>query len=272
MSKENELITVEKNEIFEIKDQSVLEQMSQDAQEYTDDTDLRDVTIARLKLVQAMTPQVKKADPSYIKGLEEGDLLNTLTEDYFKGGEGVYIIPVKRRTTYIEWGDIKKGGGLKNNYGEDSVIFDKTPIDPKEGKRLTPEGNEIVRTHDVYVYMISKDLKKIQVVVISMSKSQEKSYRDWNALIRLLKDKKTGKQLPEYAGCYLLKTIPVSNDKGSWFSFKITFAGYTLALPEIGERIYKEAKEFNNQFGNIEIKVQDIESSGEFIDTPTDKI
>lgn len=275
----NEIAKKEVNtELFAVNN-DLMSKMVEDSKTYKDDTNVEDITIPRLKLVQSATPQAKKADPSYIKGLEEGDLLNTLTNQFVKGEEGAYIVPVKRKVIFLEWGDIKNGGGLKNNFGEDPTVYDRTPRDAEGKKTREIDGvkTEIVKTHEVYAYIISKDFKEVSTAVLSLSKSQEKSMKDWNSLIRLLQDPKTGKQLPEYAGLYMVTTVPASNDKGSWFTYKFASAGYSLAIPGIGTKVYDQAKEFNKTITENKIKVQDYENDkndGEFIDTPdkTEKI
>jgi len=276
MTKENEIVTKESNQLFVVND-NLMSKMSQDAETYVDNTSVDDMTIPRLKLVQSATPQVKKADPSYIKGLEEGDLLDTLTNDFIKGDEGAFIVPVKRRVIFLEWGDIQAGGGLKNNFGEDPTVYNQTPKDA-EGKRtreVDGQKTEIIRTHDTYAYLISKDFKEVKTIVLSLSRSQEKSMKDFNSLIRMLQDPKTGKQLPEYAGVYKITTVPVKNEKGSWFVYKFTAAGYTLAIPEIGERIYNDAKEFYKSISEGSVKVQEYDNEksdkGEFIDELNEK-
>ena len=47
----------------------------------TENMERQDMTLPRLGLCQALTPQRQKADPKYIYGLEEGDFFNTISED-----------------------------------------------------------------------------------------------------------------------------------------------------------------------------------------------
>ena len=259
----NEVVTENNNnnQLFVVND-NLMSKMSQDAETYVDDTNVEDLTIPRLKLVQSATPQVKKADPSYIKGLEEGDLLDTLTNTFIKGEVGAFIVPVKRKVVFLEWNDIQVGGGLRNNFGEDPTVYNQTPKD-SEGKRTREiDGikTEIIKTYDTYAYLISSDFKEVKEIVLSLSRSQEKSMRDFNSLIRMLQDPKTGKQLPEYAGLYKVTTVPVKNDKGSWFVYKFAAAGYTLAIPGIGERVYNEAKKFYENISSGSVKAQEYDN------------
>ena len=52
-----------------------------------------DYAIPFLRVLQSMSPQLKKSDGKYIQGAEEGNLFNTVTESYYDGTEGVEIIP-----------------------------------------------------------------------------------------------------------------------------------------------------------------------------------
>ena len=71
---------------------------------------------------------------------------------------------------------------------------------------------------------------------------------------------------------------PVKNDKGSWFVYKFSAAGYTLSIPGIGERVYNEAKKFYQTITEGKTKVQEYENEknkageGEFIDKLEEKI
>src|SRR5258708_1340743 len=53
---------------------------------------LADVTLPRLGLCQALTPQRIKGDPKHIRNLEEGQFFNTITQEIY--GETVKIVPL----------------------------------------------------------------------------------------------------------------------------------------------------------------------------------
>lgn len=253
----NEIVKKEINSLMFAADDSALSKMSEDAKNHVDDTNPDDIAIPRLRILQSASPEVKKSTPEHIAGAEEGDLINTLSKQIFKAEEGVLFVPAKRRVVYLEWKNIEEGGGLINNFGEDAAPFLNALVD-EVGKRISPEGNEIVKTYDVYGYLVDLTSKKAEEVVLSMSKTQSKKAKQWNAMIRSLTSKE-GNQLPEFAGVYKLITVPESNDKGSWFNYNIELAGYTLAIPEIGESIYKKAKSFSEMISNNEVKAANYE-------------
>jgi hypothetical protein len=244
MSKEmTKVKSVEENGIeFKLEDKSLIDLMTQDAKEYIDLTEVEDLAIPRVRILQSGSKEVKKADPDRIEGAEEGDFLNTLTNEIMKGDAGIYFVPVKRQISYVEWKDLKKGGGLINNFGNDATAYNNAEVDDK-GRHLSKAGNEIIRTSDVYGYIVNTKDSSFTEVLISFTKTQTKKMKKWNTLIRTLLDT-TGKQLPEYAGCYKLTTVPESNDQGSWFNYEVKFAGYTLGIPTIGKMLYNKAKDF----------------------------
>lgn len=254
----NEIAKKEENSnelLFSTNDQELMAQMSADAENYIDDTDVEDLSMPRIRILQSNSEQTKKSNTAeYVKGAEEGDFFNTLTSELFKAEKGVFFVPVKRRIVYLEWRDQSVGGGLVNNYGEDPTAYLNANIN-EDGRKLGSQPNtEIVKTYDFFGYVYDNDKKTFSEVVLSMSKTQVKKAKKFNAMIRSLSDKKTGKQLPEYAGVYKLTTVPESNDKGSWFNYEINFVGFTLALPEVGKTIYSKAKDFADMIRDNSIK------------------
>ncbi len=48
-----------------------------------------DMQIPFIRIIQALSPQLQKDDPLYIKGAEQGDIFNTVTQEMYKADEGV---------------------------------------------------------------------------------------------------------------------------------------------------------------------------------------
>jgi hypothetical protein len=240
-------------------DDSALEIMNSDANEYVDNTSPDDIAIPRIKIIQSGSDEVKKTNPNYIKEADEGDLINTLTKQLVKGDEGFFFVPAYKRIVYLEWKDRAKGGGLVKNYGEDATAFLSAEVSD-DGKRISKQGNEIVKTYDFFGFVVDAKNKKFSEVVISMSKTQAKKAKNWNSIMRQVLSK-DGKQLPIFAVAYKFTTVPESNDKGEWFNYKIEMAGYTLSLPEIGKIIYEKSKSFVETIKDVKINYDDEDSS-----------
>lgn len=253
MSKNKELTTKKENSLMFSIDDSAMNKMNEDAKSYVDNTSPDDIAMPRIKILQSASDEVKKSSPEFITGAEEGDLLNSLSKQVFKGDEGLLFVPAFKRIVYLEWKDRAAGGGLVANYGEDATPFLEAEV-KENGKRISKAGHEIVKTYDFFGYVLDVASSKVSEVVISMSKTQAKKAKNWNTVMRQLTSKE-GNQLPIYAGVYQLNTIAESNDKGSWFNYDIKFVGFTLGVPNIGAKIYDKAESFAKLISENSVKV-----------------
>jgi hypothetical protein len=257
---------------FIVEDEKLLNQMSQDSTQYRDDTAIENITVPRLKIIQSASPERKKSDGAYQEDADEGDFINTLTKELIKGNTGFLFVPVKRQVIYLEWGSLEKGGGLINNYGEDKTVFSKTPISDF-GKRITENGNTIEETHTVFGFIINLEKQEMEPILLSFSKTQIKKMKQWNALIRYFMDKKTNRQLPEFAGVYKITTVTEKNSKGEWYNYEIKQMGKTLGIPNIGQKVYDAAKNFRDMIAHNKTNVSfDEEKQEDEVYTDLDKV
>ena len=52
-----------------------------------------DIQIPFLRIIQALSPQIKKTDSEFIEGASQGDIFNTVTQEVYKADEGVLVVP-----------------------------------------------------------------------------------------------------------------------------------------------------------------------------------
>lgn len=235
-------------------DEKALAMMNEDAANYTDDTSAEDLAMPRIQLLQSSSKQCKKSEDEYIKGAEEGDFFHNLTKAIMEGDKGFYFVPVKRRVIYLHWKDVDAGGGLIANFGEDPTEFMK--VEPNEtGHRRTSDTTEIVKTHETFGYLVNAANKTFSEVLLSLASTSEKKQKRFNSLIRSLTND-AGMTLPEYAGVYKVTSTPEKNDKGSWYTFDFENAGKTLALGDLGMKIYEAAKKFREMIIKSEVNVK----------------
>ena len=251
MTSKKEVAVVKNTQLGSLSEDA-LAIMAKDSGEFVDEVAVEDVAIPRIVILQSGSGQVKKADPKCIKGAEEGDLYNTMTNEIIKSDEGFLFIPAKRRKVYIEWKDRKEGGGIVNHFGGDSTEYDNATKNEK-GKHKSERGNDIIETHDVFGLIINSKTNVASEIMMSFSNSQVKKMKHWNALMRSLS--LNGKQLPIYAGTYRLKTIPESRNEWSWFNYDIKFEKYTLELENVGPELYNRAKALREIVSSESVKV-----------------
>ena len=179
-----------------------------------------DITIPRLAVIQAGSPQRKKKDEKYIEGAEEGHIFNTVTNKLYDV-EGITVIPCGYRKSYVEWVPRESGGGLV-------AIHDMKPegttVDPKSKKSFLGE-NQIVDTAEHFVLIKSDD--SWEAAILTMTSSNLGVSRKWNTLLKMKKMNIKGQMVepPSFLYMFKLSTINAENDLGSWFKYKIEEIG-----------------------------------------------
>lgn len=180
---------------------------------------VNDMMIPRLTILQALSPQVLKNKPEYIKGAEMGDFCDVSTGDIFK--ERVEIIPVFFTLGYLEWAPRNSGKGLIKNWGSDSTKFDSLHPDEK-GKRWTDEDESsyVQDTAQWYALNVSADFRPS---FIPLASTNMKSSRRWNTQLgnqRHEKEDSTIIRPSMWYRSWYATPAEQSNNDGTWFIWK----------------------------------------------------
>lgn len=191
-----------------------------------------------LQILQSGSPQCKKSDGAYIKGAEEGKLYNTVTQDLFDGDTGVTVVPVHYTQRFIEWRPRESGGGFVKEHlpGQQPV----TQKDDKGRDVIPSSGNTLVDTRNHYVLIKLAD-GTCTPALLSMTSTQQRKSKQWMSKMQGIKIKvgEVFQTAPMFSREYRITTIPESNDKGSWFGFRIELVGIVDDAA-----VYAEAKSF----------------------------
>ena len=198
-----------------------------------------------LRLAQAMSPVTKKLEPTYLVGCTEGTFYTTLSRRVM---ETVQFLPCFFTKNYTWWKPRNAGGGLVKNFGTDrsaSRIMEAVRNDTNGKSELQKvEGLPVVEVVEASVYfgLIVMPDGTVEETVLSLSSTQLKVARKFNATIHQQKHPRTGAPLPIFCRVYELSAIGESNDRGSW-------AGLSVApgpmLPDLSDRwdvLYVAAK------------------------------
>ena len=206
-----------------------------------------DLALPFLKVLGQLSPEVNKRDAKYVDGAQPGMILNTVTKQLFDGEKGIEVIPVFYRRQYIEWQDRGEGQGAPvaiHDAGSD--ILNKTSRDKGNKDRL-PNGNYIDNTANHFVVVLGDSPS---TALISMKSTQLKVSKNWNSLMMGIKMQgKNGLFTPPtYSHIYTLKTVQMSNDKGTWFGWDVSKDG-----PVKDRSVYDVAKQFALRVGKGEV-------------------
>jgi len=209
-----------------------------------------DLALPFLKVLGQLSPEVNKRDGKYVEGAEPGMILNTVTNEIFDGAKGIDVLPVFYERKYVEWQDRGEGKGAPVAiHDASSDIMSQTTRDKSFKDRL-PNGNYLENTANHYVVVLGDSP---QTALISMKATQLKISRKWNSIMMGIKlNGKNGLFTPPtYSHIYNLKTVQMSNDKGTWFGWEVSKVG-----PVSDQSVYGIAKSFADQVGKGDVKVK----------------
>jgi len=215
-----------------------------DANEGAQNISQEDLALPFLKILGQLSPEVNKRDGKYVEGAEPGKIINTVTNKLY---DEIEVIPVFYKRQYVEWADRGTSTGAPVMiHSADSDIISQTTRG-KDYKDRLANGNYLENTANHYVIYLNDTP---QQAMVSMKSTQLKVSRKWNSMMMGIKMQgKNGLFTPPtYSHIYKLKTVQMSNDKGTWFGWDVEKVG-----PVGDKNIYDMAKSFATSVGKGEI-------------------
>ena len=208
-----------------------------------------DLALPFLKVLGQLSPECNKRDAKYVEGAEPGMIINTVTNEVFDGVKGIDVLPVYYKRQYIEWQDRGESQGAPVHIYEAGDDIPQTTRDKGNKDRLA-NGNYLENTASHFVVVLGDNPSS---ALISMKATQLKISRKWNSMMMGIKMQgKNGLFTPPtYSHIYKLKTVQMSNDKGTWFGWDVSKVG-----PVTNKSVYQIAKAFSNNVskGNVQAK------------------
>ena len=214
-----------------------------------------DLALPFLKVLGQLSPEVNKKDAKHVEGAEPGMIINTVTAELFDGEKGIQVLPVYYKRQQIEWQDRGESKGAPVNIYDAGDDIPKTTRDKSNKDRLA-NGNYLENTVSHFVVLLGKTPT---TALISMKATQLKISRKWNSMMMGIKMQgKNGLFTPPtYSHIYNLKTVQMTNDKGTWFGWT-----YNKVGPVKDTAIYEMAKGFSEKIskGKVQAKPETVES------------
>src|ERR1051325_505434 len=186
-----------------------------------ENVEMTDVVIPRIELVQALSKCLKENDPSYIEGIKQGELYNTVTRENY--GPAISVVPVLFTKQWLAWRDQEKGGGFAGAHPTAEAC--EKAIEEQED----PDDWEATETAQQLVLVVKKD-GSIEEAVVSMNKTKLKVSRNWNALIRLNGNDR-------FSRIYVLHSVDETNSRNQDFK---NYGVYAMGFPPL--EVYKHAE------------------------------
>jgi hypothetical protein len=208
-----------------------------------------DLALPFLKVLGQLSPEINKKNGRYVEGAEPGMILNSVTKKLYDGDKGINVIPCFYKREYLEWKPRELGGGLVRIYSIDDPIVRTTKRD-QFNRDVLPNGNYLENTASHFVVTTGEDAG---TGLISMTRTQLKVSRTWNSMMMSIKlQGKNGLFTPPtFSHIYNLKSVQMTNDKGTWFGWNINKIG-----PVTDNNIYSLAKDFAEKINKGEVEVK----------------
>ena len=218
-----------------------------DANQGAQNISQEDLALPFLKVLGQLSPEVNERDAKHVKGAKPGKIINTVTNELF---DEIKIIPCHYKRQYIEWQDRGTSTGAPVAIHDASSDIVSQTTRGKDYKDRLPNGNYLDNTAQHFVLALGKTP---QTALISMKGTQLKVSRKWNTMMMGIKMQgKNGLFTPPtYSHIYNLKTVQMSNDKGTWFGWDVTKVG-----PVEEKSFYDMAKTFATSVGKGEIQAK----------------
>lgn len=171
----------------------------------------QNMSIPRLDLIQALSPQLKKSDAKYIKGAELGHMFNTLTGDLY---EQCFVINLFFETNYTVFKKRQLGGGYEGAFDSDQAAREHLA---NEG--LDASQYDIVETAVHKCILLDEQGQPKTPILIYMSGSKLAVSNAWNTAIN-------GYQCDRFGTVWTLSSVEETNKRGQGYqNYRFQIAG-----------------------------------------------
>lgn len=220
-----------------------------------------DLALPFIRVLQKLSPQLDRSEPEFIKGAEEGDFLNTATQEIVgTGSAGIYFVPAVYTINYTEWKPRESGGGIVHDYGTDDSCLKNTTRE--KGRDVNRQGNYIVTSALYYGHLLDKETGTWEQAILACASTQLKKSRKLNAVIqnfRMTVELPGGEKRvisPRmWFHVFHITTLPESNEHGKWMGLKIERDCGVNDL-EYGGPLYAEGQMLDKLFQEGKVRAQ----------------
>lgn len=221
-----------------------------------------------IRILQDLSPQTKKTKKEYIEGSYPGAFWETASNTFYKGEDGIVIVPISVTPKWIEWVPRDNGGGMVRRWEDNSYKNKPGYVQAEKGSKwITPEGNEIIEYLDIYCLLVEED-GNIKAAVLSTKSTAIQAARSLITMadqVRIV-DKNTGRRMRPamFFSAFRAKLKEQSNEQGTWYGLSFVRETDTTKL-EGGNDIYRTAREYQKQIldGQVGVRDEELEESGE---------
>jgi hypothetical protein len=219
-----------------------------------------DVETPRLKLLEALSPQLRRGGDMYLDDAQPGDFCNTATGDVWR--DEIMVIPCDFHTRYLEWPKVRGKGAPIADHGEDPAILRRCATNEKNQHTL-PNGNRVEETASWH--LLIQNGAAWDRVLFQLTSTRLKASRKWLTAIRAetcLIDGRPWKP-PLFWRAWTLRVIGANNTQGDWSTFVAERGEQLIDLPD-SKALLAQARAFS-----LDARAENLRFKPESHDGPT---
>ncbi len=180
-----------------------------------EDINTETMAIPFIKLVQALSPQMKKSAPEYNPDAKIGDVINSVTGKIYE--EPLKIVVGKFDRLFLEW-DSNTRGKLKGVHSPESIDLRNDLVRDDKNQFIDPDNSSTYQETYSY-YVILPDHMEDGICMLSLSSSAIKAGKKLNRMLSSTMIPGSTQRAMPYFMVFDAHVVELSNDKGSWSSW-----------------------------------------------------
>lgn len=192
------------------------------------------MAIPFIRIIQELSPQMRKAKPEFNPDAEEGMFVNTVSGKLYPSP--IRVIIGKFQRTFLEWGTTR--GNLKGVHTPESIELSTDLMRNEKNQLVDPATNHTFQDCYTY-YVLNVDDMDEGICIVSCVSTNIKEARKLNRnLMHTLLPDSNKRALP-YFMVWEVSSVDMSNDEGEWkgISFKFhSFVSQAQLTAVVAER------------------------------------
>ena len=191
-----------------------------------------------LRIIQKTSPQVDEGAAEFIEEAKAGMFINSVSGEVYDGrDEGLIFLPCAYQRRFIRWAARNEGGGFKGELtaaavaqlehgGEAKVVEGRLLAVDENGEFTEKKSDVLSDTRSHFGLMMTPDGGVHQCLMPLTSTQIKKSKKLMSELNAIRVQGPNGLVAPPtWMNMVRLKTLPESNEHGSWYGIKMTMEG-----------------------------------------------
>ena len=193
-----------------------------------------DMAIPRIKLLQDLSPELKKSKAEYVEGAESGHMFNTVTKELFNE---FYAINLVFDHEFAVFRDRDFGGGFEGSFETRAEAVEFTMAQAGNAEQAEKIYN-IVETGRHTIAIVDPETMRLFPAIMDMSSTKLAVSNQWNTdLNRLGGDR--------FSSLWKVEAVEQEKKNNTFFNYKVTFVGWA------SDELYTEAKEKYEQISSV---------------------